>query len=62
MATHSSLLKTNKYDWVVVDLRDNFGGSLTLLYLMTYHLFGGQVSTQFTQCSENAFATQKTIM
>lgn len=39
----SESIKSDNSEWIVLDVRSNFGGSLSILYVLTYHLFGKQV-------------------
>ena len=62
MIAYSSVINDDKYKWILIDLRDNFGGSLALLYLLIIRLFGNKALKAFSSCSSNSFVTNPSIL
>lgn len=34
------LILDDKYNWIILDLRSNFGGTLSILFAIIYFLYG----------------------
>ena len=44
------LIFEDKYEWIVLDLRNNFGGTLSMLFALTYYLYGEELAKSLMSC------------
>ena len=48
-----------KHRWVVLDMRNNFGGSVLILNMLLHHMFGAPITKALQKCTKYNFAVNK---
>lgn len=51
------IILDDKYQWIVLDLRTNFGGTLSILFALTYYLYGKDLTESLSKCIRYTLAT-----
>jgi hypothetical protein len=52
-------LLEDEFEWVVVDIRNNLGGSLLPLFILTEYLFDQRTARAFSKCQKYTMKTNQ---
>jgi len=44
-------------EWIILDVRSNFGGNLQVLNALLYYLYGNKIMDQVIKCVDYTYAT-----